>query len=46
MIALAIKTAADAYLLADKFGLKEEVKDLIENHDYDPISALAEWDLI
>lgn len=39
-------SAADALLIAMKWGLEAEVKDLIENQDYDPISALEEWDLI
>ena len=39
-------SAADALLIASKRGLEHEVKDLIENQDYDPESALLEWDLI
>ena len=37
---------ADALLIASKWNLKNEVKDLIENQDYDPMSALEAWSLI
>lgn len=39
-------SATDAILIASKWNLEEEVKDLIENQDYDPVSALVEWDLL
>lgn len=36
----------EAILIASKWNLQNEVIDLIDNQDYDPVSALTEWDLI
>lgn len=39
-------SVSDAILIASKWGLQDEVKELIEIQDYDPASALEEWDLL
>ena len=39
-------SVSNALLIASKWGLENEVRDLIENQDYDPVSALEEWDLL
>lgn len=36
----------EAILIASKWNLQNEVIDLIDNQDYDPVSALTEWDLM